>query len=75
MPMTPKERKIELLRADATMAEIARQLGLTIGHVSQVIAGKRRSPSVEQAVAAAIGKPVERVFGSRASDHAMWSGR
>lgn len=62
MPMTPKERKIELMKADKTMAEIARQLGVTISHVSQVVLGKRRSPTVEAAVAEAIGKPVTKVF-------------
>lgn len=66
MPMTPIERKVELLRAQVKMTDIARQLGVTIGHVSQVIAGNRRSPSVESAVADAIGKPVHRVFGDAA---------
>lgn len=66
MPMTPKERKIELLKADATVSGIARQLGLSISHVSQVIAGKRRSPNVEAAVAEMIDKPVADVFGDAA---------
>lgn len=67
MPMTPKERKIELIKADKTMADIARQLGVTVSHVSQVVLGKRHSPSVEAAVAEAIGKPVTRVFGEHAA--------
>ena len=62
MPMTPKQRKIALIEADVMMKEIARQLGVTGAHVSQVVAGDRRSVRVEQAVADAIGLPVEDVF-------------
>lgn len=60
--LTRIERKIALLRAGVTMTEIARDLGITVQHVSHVIAGKARSPRVEQAVAAAIGKPASQVF-------------
>lgn len=62
MPMTAKDRKIALLRRDVTMSAIARRLGVTTGHVSQVVAGRRRSPTVERAVAEAVGLPVGRVF-------------
>jgi lambda repressor-like predicted transcriptional regulator len=66
MPMSPNDRKAELVRKAQTMTDIARQLGVSVSHVAQVVAGKRRSPSVERAVSEAIGKPVERVFGSAA---------
>lgn len=66
MTMTPNERKAELTRRGRKMREIATALDVTPSHVSQVIAGKRRSPSVEQAVAAAMGKPVAKVFGAAA---------
>ena len=62
MPMTPVEIKVELLRKGKTLAEIASGLDLTPGHVSQVVWGKRRSPVVEEAVAKAIGRPVQKVF-------------
>ncbi len=64
MPMTPKQRKIALIEADASMSEIARRLGVTPSHVSQVVRGDRRSPSVERAVAEAIGKAADEVFGA-----------
>lgn len=62
MPIEPIDRKIELIRAGVSMAEIGRTLGVTKEHVSMVVGGKRRSPRVETAVADAIGKPVEDVF-------------
>lgn len=62
MAMTPIDRKVELLRKGKSMSDIARALEVTPGHVSQVVAGERRSPRVEAAVAAAIGRPVQAVF-------------
>ncbi len=62
MPLTPLDRKIALLRAGVSMAEIGRQLGVTKNHVAMVVAGKRRSPRVEAKVAESIGKPTGRVF-------------
>lgn len=67
MPMTPVEIKVELLRKGVTLAAIARDLDVTGAHVSQVVSGKRRSPSVEQAVAKAIDRPVTKVFPSIAA--------
>jgi transcriptional regulator with XRE-family HTH domain len=67
MAMTPLERKIELMRREVTMAAIARQLGVSKAHVSQVVAGLRRSPNVERAVAEAIGRPRARVFPASAA--------
>lgn len=60
--MTPKERKIELMRAGVTMISIARRLGITVAHVSMVVGGKRRSPRVENEIAAALRRPVGDVF-------------
>lgn len=62
MPMTPTERKVELLKRDTTMTALAESLGCTVSHVSHVIHGRRRAPRIEQAIADAIGKPVKRVF-------------
>lgn len=66
MPMSPRDRKAELIRNGRTMTEIADSLDLTVSHVAQVIRGIRRSPAVEKAVADAIGKPVKQVFGAAA---------
>lgn len=60
--MTPQDRKAELVRRQKTMAEIARSLGVTTTHVAQVVRGRHRSKRVEQAVADALGLPVEDVF-------------
>jgi transcriptional regulator with XRE-family HTH domain len=65
MPLAPNDRKAELVRRRVTMSEIARQLGVSNSHVSQVIAGDRRSPAVEKAVSDALGLTVETVFGPR----------
>jgi hypothetical protein len=64
MPLSPLDRKVELLRAGVTMSEIARELDPPVSpnHVSKVIAGERRSPRIERAIAEKIGIPVEQVF-------------
>ena len=62
MPMKPVEIKVELLRKGVTLQAIADDLKVSQPHVSQVVWGKRRSPRVEQAVADAIGRPVNKVF-------------
>ncbi len=60
--MTSPEIKAELVRRERTMTAIAKSLKLTPSHVAQVVAGKRRSALVEQAVAEAIERPVRKVF-------------
>lgn len=62
MTMTGLERKIALLKNGITMQSIADGLGVTIAHVSAVTLGKARSPRVEVAIAAAIGKSVAATF-------------
>lgn len=49
------------------MSSIAAELRVTLTHVSEVVAGRRRSARVEQAVARRIGKPIGLVFPSRES--------
>ena len=63
MPMTPIDRKVELLRKGVSMSEIANSLGMSVQHVSAVIAGNRRSPRVEAEVASRINRTAEEVFG------------
>jgi lambda repressor-like predicted transcriptional regulator len=62
MPMRPADIRAELVRRDRSAASVARELGLSKVHVGQVLVGKRRSPRVEEALAAAIEMPVDEVF-------------
>lgn len=60
--MSPADRKAELVRNGQKMVRIARELGVSVSHVSLVVSGFRRNRRVEQAVADAIGKPLDGVF-------------
>jgi len=60
--MSARERKAALVLRGITGAHLARELEVSEQQVSQVLRGFRRSPRVEAAIAAAIGKPVGRVF-------------
>lgn len=65
MPLTPLDRKAELVRRQVRQSHIARRLGVSQAYVSDVIAGNRRSSAIEQAVAEALGLPVDKVFEPR----------
>lgn len=71
MPMTPFDRKVELLRNRVPQAEIARRTGHSEAYVSEVIRGTRRSERIEAAVAAALGLPVAEVFEPRETDRPL----
>jgi len=64
MPLTPLDRKVALLRAGVRMSDIARRVQppVSANHVSKVVAGERRSPRIEAAIAEAIGLPITKVF-------------
>jgi transcriptional regulator with XRE-family HTH domain len=62
MPLTALERKAKLLLSGRSQMEIAEELGVVPQHVSEVIRGERRSKRVEQAIADALGLPIEEVF-------------
>lgn len=64
MPLTPVDRKIALIRKGVRMSDIAKQLDPPVSpnHVAKVVAGERRSPRIEAAIAEVIGLPVRRVF-------------
>ncbi len=53
-----------MVLAGVTGAAIARELGYTSAHVNQVVAGLRRHPRTEEAIAEKLGLPVEEVFPS-----------
>jgi lambda repressor-like predicted transcriptional regulator len=65
MPMTRRERKAELVRHGVSQADVARAANVSQAFVSDVIAGNRRSETVEAIVAKAIGKDVGDVFPPR----------
>lgn len=64
MPMTPQDRKAELVRKGVRQADIARRTGHSPTYVNDVLTGKRRSETIEREIARSIGRPVEKVFGS-----------
>lgn len=63
--MTPEEREKALEAAGVTTAAIARTTGVSWQHALYVRRGERRSPRVEQAIAEALGLPVNKVFPPR----------
>lgn len=65
MPLAPQDRKAELVRRRKKITQIAQETGYSQPYVSDVIAGNRRSARIEQAVADAIGMPVNDVFPPR----------
>lgn len=60
--MKTNDRRAELIRRGVQVKTIAAELGIKAPSVSQVISGRRRTPRIQQAIAKAIGKPVEEVF-------------
>lgn len=60
MTLTKHERKERLGYGWSTRC--AAELGLSIGHVAQVVRGQRRDPRVEAAVAETLHLPVEQAF-------------
>lgn len=57
--MNPIEIKILMIRAGITQADIGRKLGLSRAFINQVVLGHRPTKQVKQAIAEAVGKPVE----------------
>lgn len=64
MPLTPLERKAQMILKEVTQVAVAAELGVSQGHVSQVVAGERRNPMIEEAIARKLGMPVDVVFGN-----------
>lgn len=64
--MQSKEIKAELVLNEITLTSIAKQVGVSIPLVSQVISGRATNPKVKAAIAASIGKPVADVFPEKA---------
>lgn len=62
--MTKLERKAAMVLAGATQANIARATEFSDAYVHDVISGNRRNDVIERAIANAIGRPVDEVFGA-----------
>ncbi len=66
--MTPTEIKIELLKAGINQNQIAKKLGVVPTLVSQVVHGVRPVKRVRQAIADAVGKPIEELWPEESSN-------
>lgn len=62
MPLSLLDRKAELVRRGVRVQAVANELGVTYQHVRAVLVGERRSPRVEEALAAAMEMPADEVF-------------
>jgi lambda repressor-like predicted transcriptional regulator len=60
--MSPKEIIILLKLLDVTQSSVAKNLNITVPAVNSVIKGLRQNPRIRQAIAAAIGRPVEQIW-------------
>ncbi|MDR2549386.1 MAG: helix-turn-helix domain-containing protein [Desulfobulbus sp.] len=60
--MTDKEIQAALRKARVTQLSIANMLKVKPPSVHNVISGKRSTPRIQQAIAFAIGRPVNEVF-------------
>ena len=60
--MTPEEIRIELIRAKTTMAKIAKTAKVTRAFVWQVVYGVRRTRRIREAIAQAVGKPIQELW-------------
>jgi len=60
--MKPNEIKSKMILKNITATELAKQLGVSRPFISMTIAGDRKTRRIQEAIAAAIGEPVDRVF-------------
>ena len=60
--MTAKEIKILMELLDVTQTSVAQKLGVTLPAVHSVIKGLRHNPRIRQAIADAVGRPVEQIW-------------
>ena len=64
MPLTPLERKAQMVLKEITQVALAAELGVTQSSISMVVSGERRNAVIEEAIARALGMPVDVVFGT-----------
>lgn len=64
--MTILERKVELLRKEVTVKDLAERAQCSGAMIRAVIKDVEKSHRIRKVIARAIGKPVHRVFDTRA---------
>ena len=64
MNTTSKKIRIEMIKADVKIVEIASHLGITPSAVHQVVSGNRSTLRIREAIAKAVGKPVDELWPS-----------
>lgn len=62
MPMLAHERKRALREVGSSLTAIAVECGVSLPHVSLVNSEERDSPKVREAIARALGRPLEEVW-------------
>lgn len=60
--MKPIEIKIRMMRAGVSARMIAEKIDVTTPFILQVVAGLRHTQYVREAIAEAIGRPVEKIW-------------
>lgn len=63
-----QNRKAALRRRRGSLTAIAERLGVSLGHVSRVVSGERRSPRLERAIARSLGMSLRQAFPEWYSD-------
>ena len=56
------DRKALLRARGRALKEFADRFGVSLGHVSRVVSGERRSPRLERAIARSLGLAMEEAF-------------
>jgi transcriptional regulator with XRE-family HTH domain len=58
-------RKALIKQKGLSLTALARRFRITLGHLSRVVSGERRSPRLARRLARALGAPVEELFPGR----------
>lgn len=66
--MTENELRIAMLLLGVSQVSIATKVGVPRSYVHQVITGERAFPEIRQAIAEAIGKPVDFIWPSSGNE-------
>ncbi len=73
--MEPVDIKAAIERAGTNQSAIARYLGVTTGHVANVVNKKTRSALVEAELQKITGRPIHEQRAKRGRRMAMWNGQ
>ncbi|MBK1683417.1 hypothetical protein [Rhodoferax fermentans] len=73
--MEPADIKAAIERAGTNQSAIARYLGVTTGHIAQVVNKKVRSARVEAELQKITGRPIHAQKAKRGRRMAVWNGQ